>query len=96
LIDWACANGHDRWFWAHPLDGGLAVSLSPGEDEGPYLVITPDDDWPSYDIDLHDHEGRPVVAWYCDGEEELAASMTEALERLAGLSAEHVGRQRYE
>jgi hypothetical protein len=72
-------------FWAHPLKGGLAMSLSPELEGAPYLVVWSDDDWPCYDIELRDRSDRPLVGWSCDGEEELESALTEAIGRLQAL-----------
>ncbi len=82
VIGFVSAHEHAGTLWAHPLDWGLAVSLSPDLEGGPYLVIWSDDDWPYYDIELRDRSDRPLVGWFCDGEEELESAFTEAVGRL--------------
>jgi hypothetical protein len=84
-------------FWAHPLDWGLVMSLSPELEGNPHLLIWSDDDWPCYEIELRNGSDHPLVGWFCDGEAELQSALIEAMSRLqgfgAGSPAEHPPRQ---
>src|SRR5436853_4245760 len=71
VIEWVTARGYADSLWAHTLDGGLAISLSPAPEHEPFLTVWSDDDWPYYEVELWDQAGRRVLGWFCDGEEEL-------------------------
>jgi hypothetical protein len=88
VIEFISTHEYAGQLWAHPLDWGLAISLSTELEEGPYLLIDSDEDWPYYDIELRDRQDRPLDRWFCNGEKELGPALAEALGRLQRLRQE--------
>jgi hypothetical protein len=88
MIDFVRAWKYDREFWAHPQDWGLVVSLSPALEDEPYLAIWASDDWPDYGIELRGPADQSIVYWLCEGPEELASVLPEAVLRLRQQGAE--------
>lgn len=85
VITWVSEGEYAHSSWAHPLDWGLAVTLSSTLEGEPCLIVRADDEWPVFDIELRDAADQHVVAWSCDGEDELTATLAEAFGRLREL-----------